>query len=71
MEIIRSFCIGEMIINIQLSKMISYIVTRGHFDWDSRGMRISKYTHKENSGGLTSRGNLDSETVLWHGILLQ
>ena len=30
------------------------------------GMRISKFTHVEHSGGLTSRGAFHSEQMLWH-----
>eukprot|EP00049_Salpingoeca_infusionum_P011607 m.202311 g.202311 ORF g.202311 m.202311 type:complete len:179 (-) comp14977_c1_seq2:821-1357(-) len=30
--------------------------------------RISRFTHKENSGGTTSRGQLGSETILWEDI---
>ena len=30
------------------------------------GMRISRFQHDERSGGLTSRGLLNTETMLWH-----
>ena len=28
-------------------------------------LRVSRFTHEENNGGLTSRGDLNSEVVLW------
>lgn len=38
--------------------------------WDPQlqspgSMRVSRFTHRENGGGLASRGELASETVLW------
>ena len=36
-----------------------------HSDADGSAMRISKFDHLENSGGLDSRGALDSKSELW------
>lgn len=35
------------------------------FGGTGAGMRLSRFLHEENEGRLTSRGNLDSEQVLW------
>lgn len=51
---------------------VLYNYTPDPFNLDAEGeplnrgySRVSRFTHQENSGGLSSRGSLASETVIW------